>query len=116
MLALGIPKKETEGNHKAYFLPDQFCGIGKCGPQAFGLIHPYCSDSGSGEVDIHRENQLDDNCIINSLIPVEFAMDTEMQSEFGNTTQETLAYYLKSNYFPDICVVNVGIHDMDSKV
>ena len=49
------------------------------------------------------------------LLPVEFAMDTEMQSEFGNTTQETLAYYLKSNYFPDICVVNVGIHDMGLK-
>ena len=46
------------------------------------------------------------------LIKVIYARDLDMQSELGNTTQETLSRYLqlKHQMYP-LCILNTGLHD-----
>ena len=57
-----------------------------------------------------------DNFSLMDFIAVEFARDVEMQSELGNTTQETLSRYfqLKGKIYL-LCVVNSGFHDQTIK-
>ena len=53
-----------------------------------------------------------DNFLLMDFITVEYARDVEMQSEMGNTTQETLSRYLQlRGKIYSLCVVNAGIHD-----
>lgn len=76
------------------------------GPVLYGLEHHWCTDcSGCNSQFFTGAGAT------NSYIAVEFAKDVEMQSVFGNTTQETLIHFLKTQPKHDVCVVNSGIHD-----
>ena len=61
------------------------------GPVAYGLTDYWCTDCSGCYSSFYT-----DKGRTNSYIAVEFAKDVEMQSEVGNTTQESLVFFLKT--------------------
>lgn len=84
------------------------------GPIAHGLKNPYCTDLMGTLYRMASENRTH----FIEFLTVEFANDVEQQSEFGNTTQETISKYLslqiKEKQIPkeqSVCVASAGLHD-----
>ena len=84
----------------------------KEGPLSFGKKHPFCTDCSGCPSSICVGANRTRKCIEESYISVEFAKDVEMQSDASNTTQETVALYLKKKPRTDLCIVAAGLHDM----
>lgn len=83
------------------------------GPIAYGLEHNYCTD-GAGKDPSRKLKTAGGNLM--EFLFVEFASDVEQQTPETNTTQETVALYLKRNQKEasrddSVCVVNTGLHD-----
>jgi hypothetical protein len=115
---------------KQWTLPDpKYKGEG---PIGYGLKNPYCTDcrncwnvrmdapassssSSSSSSTTESESSVTDSNIkpkqqyIEYLV-VEYTRDVTIPTLVTNTTQETVAYYLKSQ-LPEVCVVSVGLLD-----
>tara|TARA_B100000795_G_scaffold85847_1_gene62369 strand:- start:9179 stop:11407 length:2229 start_codon:yes stop_codon:yes gene_type:complete len=76
------------------------------GPVEYGLKTNWCTDCGDCNTYFYTGEGR-----ANSFVAVDFAKDVEMQSEIGNTTQETLVNFLKTQHKYELCVVNTGLHD-----
>lgn len=90
---------------------------GREGPAAHGLEAPHCQDCIGCQSALVECEQSPCNDTTISFIGIEFARDVEMQTELEgtNTTQESVARYLKNQQcirHPFVCVVNSGVHDM----
>ena len=91
----------------------------KEGPALYGLENPWCTDcSGCSSYVVFpkgkklKQKILGTHFLTMDYIAVEFARDVEMQSVYGNTTQETLSRYLQLQFKTySVCVLNEGIHD-----
>ena len=83
------------------------------GPVAYGLDHHWCTDCSGCNTFMAVPKSNEDNKLLMDYIAVEFARDVEMQSVYGNTTQETLSRYLQlEGKLYSLCVINSGVHDM----
>ena len=85
----------------------------KEGPAAYGLENHWCTDcSGCNSHVLFIKEGPDSQILLTDYIAVEFSRDVEMQSDLGNTTQETISrYLLLQNKFYSLCVMNEGAHD-----
>ncbi|CAK0900361.1 unnamed protein product [Prorocentrum cordatum] len=91
-------------------------------PQGFaplfkGLTHPYCQDTPSlrcyrGQVSVASGN-VSKQCVLDfEYVPVEYAIDVSLQTNETNTTQGTIAAYVKKRYGSvDAIITNQGLHD-----
>jgi hypothetical protein len=95
------------------------------GPTGYGLDHRYCADcrncwnvlvdaSASGKAataNINLSSSQQQQKYVEYLV-AEFARDVTIQTSLTNTTQETIAYYLRLRRPPpQVCVVSVGLFD-----
>lgn len=112
---LGLPPSSTGWTKPAEFLSS----LGPVGPVRYGLSSPYCTDCyacyARSKVDLSPASPLAVSSL--HLLPLEFALDVELQTDGASTTQEVYFKYLGGKYgaagtTKPACVVNVGIHDM----
>lgn len=88
------------------------------GPGKFGLQNPQCQDCSGCNSVLSQCEIVPCNFSTMSYFSTEYARDVEIQTTVTNTTQETIALYLKNQkalQYPFTCVVNVGLHDMGMK-
>jgi len=95
------------------------------GPTNFGLENPFCKDCSGCDSRVspaamrkspkrvsHPVNDTA-NCLPTGYHAMEYARDVEMQSAYGSTTQENLAWFLNKESVKDtLCIINSGLHDM----
>ena len=87
------------------------------GPVAYGLQHPYCSDTAGHK---HLLIQATNRSNYLEYLMIDFANDVEMQTLQTTTTQETAALYLKLQFVQNnvtkednVCIMNTGRHDQE---
>ena len=70
-----------------------------------------CKNCPGSEIYIQNSNQR--GCVVQNYIVTDYTKDTEMQSVYANSTQETIAKYLDSK-MPnhDVCIMSTGTRDM----
>jgi len=82
------------------------------GPMVYGKWNPSCTDACCARNMMVKSG---DGKKIMEYLVVEYASDVEQQTPYTNTTQETVALYLKKNKKftknDTVCVVNTGAHD-----
>ncbi|GFH61556.1 hypothetical protein CTEN210_18032 [Chaetoceros tenuissimus] len=87
------------------------------GPVAYGLQHPYCSDTAGHK---HLLIQATNRSNYMEFITIDFASDVSQQTLHTRTTQETAALYLKLQFVQNnvtkeenVCIMNTGRHDQE---
>ena len=90
---------------KVWEKPNQSTNVG---PLAFGLGHPFCNDCSGCD-------PYEAKCPRFGIeyLPVEFAKDMELQSNFSLFTQENIRLYLSRRPRNDVAFVNSGLHDQN---
>ncbi len=128
MSFLGLPPSST-----GWIPPSDFrSSLGPVGPVAFGLSSPYCTDClacyARSKVNSHPPPFGPSAVVALHLLPLEFALDVELQTDGANTTPMVYSKYLQGKYgnsaaaaaagnsttlpLLPACVVSVGLHDM----
>eukprot|EP00961_Rhodomonas_salina_P094809 1275922-Rhodomonas_salina.1 len=75
------------------------------GPTAYGFHNPWCNDA----MRVPRQYTCGNRTV--EYLPVVYGRSVELQTTHFNTTQQSVAAYLRQSP-RDVCIVNVGVHDL----
>jgi hypothetical protein len=92
-----------------------FHELGTVGPHKYGLENHWCTDCSTCETQRYEQQVGGGNYQLTSLemLPMEYALDVEVQTVRGRTTQESAWAFVLDNYVKEdvMCIFNAGAHD-----